>query len=210
MNSKRLARRILFPIIAVSGALALCLIALEIALRVVGFSFHLYPDILVAKHPVYTHTDKFVLPDSRYIWVRQGYDSILDDALKNKPAVVFMGDSCTQAGHYDRFLVERVKQESGGKPMTYANLAAVGWTSFQGLLQFQRDVVRIKLAVATMYFGWNDHWVGLGIEDKRIARLRSPLMLNLRRLRVTQLATKFYAALAKESAHEKGKEPEGL
>ena len=38
-------------------------------------------------------------------------------------------------------------------------------------MQFTRDVVPLRPRVATIFFGWNDHWDALGTEDKRVAEL---------------------------------------
>jgi hypothetical protein len=42
----------------------------------------------------------------------------------------------------------------------------------------------------TLYFGWNDHWVGFRIEDKEVHLLRVPGLPWLSRLRTVQLLSK--------------------
>ena len=59
-----------------------------------------------------------------------------------------------------------------------------------------RDVLPLKPRVVTLYFGWNDHWTGYGIEDKdvpRLAELRWPV---IERLRIGQLLLKSRVARA--------------
>jgi hypothetical protein len=44
--------------------------------------------------------------------------------------------------------------------------------------------------VVTVHYGWNDHWMGFGIEDSEVGKLRSPLVSLLERSRVFQLGMK--------------------
>ena len=70
-----------------------------------------------------------------------------------------------------------------------------GWSSYQGRRQLERDVAPLRPRVVTLYFGWNDHWIGFGIEDKNVARVKAVFSSRWSRLRLVQLATKATVAL---------------
>ena len=44
-----------------------------------------------------------------------------------------------------------------------------GWSTEQGLEQLRRDVIPLHPKVVTLYFGWNDHWVAMGLTDPEVA-----------------------------------------
>ena len=77
--------------------------------------------------------------------------------------------------------------ESGEK------LGFSGWTTYQGLRQLARDVVPLRPKVVTFYYGWNDHWMGFGIEDDEIGAATAA-MRPIRDLRLTQLGFKAWLA----------------
>ena len=87
-----------------------------------------------------------------------------------------MGDSCTDWGKYDKFFAKLVAKRIPGHKVTYANFGVVGWSTYQGLQQVKRDLLDLKPKVITIYYGWNDHWVGFGIEDKEVPKASSPLI----------------------------------
>ncbi|MFH1402936.1 MAG: SGNH/GDSL hydrolase family protein, partial [Candidatus Altiarchaeota archaeon] len=68
-----------------------------------------------------------------------------------------------------------------------------GWSSYQGYNQLKRDVIRVKPRVVVIEYGWNDHWIGFGIEDKnvgKIKRMQSSIPEELRGYGLFQLITK--------------------
>ena len=84
----------------------------------------------------------------------------------------------------------------------WGNLSVPGWTSYQGLQQLRRDVPPLQPKVVTIYFGWNDHWIGFGIEDKNVARVKRVFGSRLGRLRMVQLGMKAMVAWgARETAY---------
>ena len=65
----------------------------------------------------------------------------------------------------------------------------------------KRDVAALKPKVVTIYFGWNDHWMGFGVEDKTAARLTaSPHLMRLQELRLVQLASRFIVSREGDAA----------
>lgn len=53
--------------------------------------------------------------------------------------------------------------------------------------------------MVTVYFGWNDHWKGFGIQDKEVARVNSSMLFRVQKhSRLAQLIAKAYVG----SAHD--------
>ena len=70
-----------------------------------------------------------------------------------------------------------------------------GWSSHQGRRQLERDALALGPKVVSFYYGWNDHWIGFGIEDKDVARIKRGLASRWQWLRTAQLLTKARVAL---------------
>jgi lysophospholipase L1-like esterase len=150
-------------LVAVAGVAA-ALVCAELSLRVAGFSFYTFPVVQFGYPDPVTLHDLFV-PDRDLFWVTRDYASVLAVAARNHPAVIFMGDSCTQFGSYPGIVLSRMTTaptlQSGIK------VGVVGWSSEQGLAQFKRDILPLHPRVVTLYYGWNDHWVALGPPDSQ-------------------------------------------
>lgn len=165
----------------------------EAALRVAHFHFDLVPTLEfgwpdpVAMRDAYT-TD----PD--LVWVTRDYRSVLRDARRSPPAVVFMGDSCTQFGTYPSKTIAELEQ--AGSPLAHGIKVGVGgWSSAQGLAQLRRDVIPLHPKVVTIYYGWNDHWKAMGLTDPEIMRAHR-LRAIAEHVRLAQLWLKLDVSLA--------------
>jgi len=136
----------------------------EVALRAAHFSFQTFPVVQFGYPDPVTLHDLFV-PDRDLFWVTRDYAATLAQARQTHPAVVFMGDSCTQFGSYPGIALTRVAATA---PVLSSGVkvGVVGWSSEQGLAQFKRDILPLRPRVITLYYGWNDHWVALGPRDK--------------------------------------------
>lgn len=165
------------------------LIAAEGVLSVSGFSFHLYPERIEFGWPDPVWLENFYLHDDDLLWVRKDYAETLARLAQERPQLVFLGDSCVELGNYDEYFAERLRRR-GWDSVRVAKLGTAGWSTYQGLRQLERDVVGLRPAVVTVHFGWNDHWVGFGIEDSEVGELRSPLISLLEHSRVFQLGMK--------------------
>ena len=150
--------------------ITLALLLAEGALRVSGFHFDLVPTLEfgwpdpVAMRDAY-HTDRDL------VWVTRDYRASLALAYRMPPAVVFMGDSCTEFGDYPSKTIADL--EAAGSPLAHGiKLGVGGWSTAQGLEQLRRDVIPIHPKVITIYYGWNDHWVAMGLTDPEIMRAR--------------------------------------
>src|SRR4029079_15070800 len=106
-------------------------------------------------------------------------------ALHIHPAIVFMGDSCTEFGTYPTRTLALLA--AAHAPLaTGVKVGVGGWSSAQGLVQLRRDVIPIHPHVITVYYGWNDHWKALGLTDPEILRTHR-LRLLAADLRLAQL-----------------------
>jgi lysophospholipase L1-like esterase len=163
--------------------------AVELALRVIGFSYRLYPEKIEFGWPNPTAMQDYYQPDDDLLWVPKDYAAKVAVLKSNPPDLILMGDSCTEFGTTEQFFPVHAAA-AGLPPLRVEKVGVGGWSSFQGLQQLRRDITSIRPKVVTIYFGWNDHWMGFGIQDKEIGRLRSPLFTLLEHSRFAQLITK--------------------
>jgi len=188
------ARALLRRSAVVAAAMFVALAVAEAALRVCGFEFSMRPESIDLGGPSRDYFRTSFVEDPDVFWVDDGYRAKLERLRRTRPRIVFMGDSCTQLSRYDEAFARRAGTTAAGAPLEYGNVAVVGWSSWQGRRQLERDVLPLRPRVVTLYFGWNDHWIGYGIEDKNIARLRDLSSPLLESLRLGQLATKLRIA----------------
>lgn len=183
------------------GTVLLLLVVFELSLRLTGFSFVLYPQDIEFGRPDPVMIESGFLEDDDVFWVTRDYPQKLTQLATEPPQWVFLGDSCTHLGHYDEALARRFEGRTG-QPLSYANLAVAGWSSYQGRQQLLRDVVPLAPKVVSFYFGWNDHWIGFGIEDKNVGRVKQIFSSRWSQLRLTQLVTQAVVAWgARETAY---------
>lgn len=135
----------------------------EVGLRAYGFRFDTFP-IVQFGWPEPTEIQKVYVPDRDLFWVTRDYAARLADARRSPPAVVFMGDSCTEFSDWPRLTLERLAAHDGS-PVPGVNLAVGGWSSEQGLRQLRRDVLTLRPRMVIIYYGWNDHWIAFGKSD---------------------------------------------
>lgn len=166
-----LSRRHTLPTAVLAiASFALALALGEVALRVIGFEFRLFPTRIEFGWPDPVTLENDFQADQELLWVPKDYHARLASLRGTSPSVVFMGDSCTAWGAYDRFLSQLVGARHPGRGFSYVNVAVAGWTSYQGLRQFERDILPLAPKLVTLYFGWNDHWTSFGVEDKNVGR----------------------------------------
>lgn len=182
-----------------AGALALAVAASAVALalaegllRLGDFSYQLGPQRVEFGWPDPLTLERVYRPDPDLFWVPQDYEERLRRASEAHPDVVFMGDSCTEFGDYPRLFVELVQRRHPDRGLRAENLGVAGWSSHQGLRQLERDVLPLRPAIVTLYYGWNDHWAGLGVEDREI---HAPDPSGWRSLRLIALLRKAHLAV---------------
>jgi lysophospholipase L1-like esterase len=178
-------------LISTSAALFL----VEFALRLVGFSYPLFPEKIQFGAPNPAKIESAYLQDEDVFWVPKDYFDRLKEI--GKTDIVYMGDSCTHNGTFPQELSKIVEARFPGKGISYASLGVTGWSSFQGLQQLKRDVLPLKPKCIFVYFGWNDHWIGFGIEDKYVGQINKSLLYTFRNVRLVQLVQKAGVILSK-------------
>jgi len=182
--------------LALAGIL-LALSTAEAGLRVTHFHFDFVPALEfgwpdpVALRDAYTS-------DPDLIWVTRDYRNALRNARRTHPAVVFMGDSCTEFGSYPSRTLAAL-QATGSALASGVKLGVGGWTTEQGIEQLRRDVIPLHPKVVTIYYGWNDHWIAMGLTDPEIMHARR-LRVWAEHLRLAQAWLKFTVTMA---AHRK-------
>jgi lysophospholipase L1-like esterase len=87
------------------------------------------------------------------------------DPVKKKDVfrVICMGDSCTGQGipPYSGFLHELLQENSPtSNSWESFNMGVHGYSSAQGLRLFQIRGAELKPDFVSIYYGWNDHWLG--------------------------------------------------
>ncbi len=178
---------------ALAGAILLALVLAEIGLRLAGFEFRPFP-VVQFGWPEPAPLQQFYESDPDLLWVTKDYRHVLESAQRHRPAVVFMGDSCTQFGTYPSKTLQLLARSrpSLGRGV---KVGVGGWTVVQGNWQLLRDVLPLHPQVVTIYYGWNDHWVALGPPDGEVRRVRVHTWL-IDHLRIAQLLGKIRVGLA--------------
>jgi lysophospholipase L1-like esterase len=162
---------LLLPLFGIIASLAVA----EAALRIGGFEYHLMPTVQFGWPDPQTIAASYA-DDPDLFWVTRDYREKLRTARRTHPDVIFMGDSCTEFGTYPARTMAALASE-GAPVRTGMHLAAGGWSSEQGLVQLQRDVLPLHPKVVVIFFGWNDHWMALGPTDPDLHMARRFLWL---------------------------------
>ncbi len=123
-------------------------------------------------------SDVAMVPDARLLWRFQPGAEFRGrrvnqlgflgrDVETNKPVgtvrVICLGDSCSAIGGppYAGLLHNRLQREPPTPAAWEAfNMAVHGYSVAQGLRLFQERVRVLQPDVVTVYYGWNDHWLG--------------------------------------------------
>jgi lysophospholipase L1-like esterase len=172
----------------------------ELGLRVAGFSFPAFPGVQFG-FPTPQQLIRSYVPDPALLWVPTDYAARIDGARATSPAIVFMGDSCTEFGTYPQETMQRL---APFLPPTATSLTIgiAGHSSEQGLTQLRRDVMPLRPKLVTIYYGWNDHWAALGPPDSELSQ--GPLSFwFFQKTRLGQL----WARLQQQSVSPVGRPP---
>jgi lysophospholipase L1-like esterase len=123
--------------------------------------------------------------------------------------VFCLGESCT-AGDllpsfedtYPRQVARELRERYPGRTFEVINAGVGGYSSFQGRLWLEREILGDEPDLVVIYFGWNDHWPArAGGPDREVsASLRERLRAWLGWSKVLQLAVRGYGALRGEDA----------
>ncbi len=177
---------------------------IEAGLRFAGFEFHGVPTHLRFGPNLQADMERDLLvPDPDLFWrLRPG-----GDAPAGRPAVVALGDSCSFFGRPawpDALESLLAGREPGG---AVQNAAVPGYSSHQGRRLFEREIAPLRPAWLVVYFGWNDHWLGLEKTDRSVAAERPAALAGavpvLEGLRIVQAGRALRARLATPPAERR-------
>lgn len=176
-----------FPWVASILGIVVGLLVVEGGLRLSGMTFLPKLSAIEFGWPDPTVIHDVYLEDPTLFWVPKGYPAALRDVRRDRPLIVYMGDSCTEFGGYASDVGARITHRFPGKPIEHFVAGVGGWSVSQGLRQFRRDILPLKPRVVTVYFGWNDHWTGFGVTDDEAAEIADAAASPTGGLRLTQL-----------------------
>lgn len=204
-------KKIIFVVSTNMVGIVVVLVSAEIVLRLIGFGFTLYPTKVQFGWPNPILIKHLYQVDPEILWVSKDYYSKVATWKSNRPSIVFMGDSCTEFGRYDKFLESIISDDHPNSNFTFVNMGVGGYSSYQGLKQLTRDILPMRPSVVIVYYGWNDHWRSYGIEDKAIGKfnLEHPtLLLKMSKSRVVQLINRAIYVLKQPDTEMNGRMPE--
>lgn len=197
MKSRRYA---VLGLATAAGTVILTLGAAEVVLRAVDFRYELRVHVIESTAPEAAEVHRGYSVDPYLIWVDNRYYSRLREARSRRIDIAFLGDSCTQFGSYDGLLTTLIA-ENIGADVSAVKLGVAGWTTHQGLRQMQRDIAALRPCIVTICFGWNDHWLSIGLSDREIERVNRSILGRVQYLRLGQLLLKAYVSLARDKAN---------
>ena len=172
---------------------ALALGVTEVGLRAAGFRYRSIPVVQFGWPDPKALATGYVA-DPELLWVTRNYATQIEAGRRARPAVIFMGDSCTEFGTYPSKTLARLAAER--PPLGHGVKVGVGgWSAVQGSWQLTRDVLPMHPRVVTIDYGWNDHWIALGPPDATVHRSRFATWLS-EHVRLVQLVAKVRARLA--------------
>jgi lysophospholipase L1-like esterase len=165
--------------------------AAELGLRAASFSWHLQPERVQFGWPrsLAQMEDRY-RPDPALIWTRRDHQQLLLQARRERPDVVFLGDSCVELSDWPQRFLRLVHERRPRARWRGLTLGTAGWTTYQGRVQLVRDVLPVRPRIVTIGFGWNDHWLAFGRPDDQLARLLALGGSRWGDLRLVQLAEK--------------------
>jgi len=172
------------------GVFVLLLGAIEVGLRLAGFSYEIDIDRVEFGWPDPEVREDLFDSDPDLFWVSRDYRQVLHSLRKARVDLLFVGDSVVFASDYPRLLAEELSANENTRRVTTGKLGVGGWSSYQGLEALRRDLAQVRPAVLVLSFGWNDHWFGWGVADSELHALRDSWLSRLGAERLAQLLLK--------------------
>ena len=172
-------------------------LALEQVLQWIGYEKVFAPMIIKGREQTEVPTDKGLIPDPELLWRfnpgaefrgrRVNQLGFLDREVNPVKApgtirVICMGDSVTGQGvpPYSGYLNAKLTNTPPTpQPWESFNMGVHGYSSVQGLRLFQIRGRPLQPDIVTLYYGWNDHWLGNRPDSKMLAVSGSPFQRRL-------------------------------
>jgi hypothetical protein len=98
----------------------------EIGLRLIGYEYRMYPSRVQFGWPDPVQIQEFYVPDRERLWIPKDYEGRVTRLVDTRPAIVFMGDSCTKFGTYDKAFAAIADGAQPGISLNYANVGVGG------------------------------------------------------------------------------------
>ncbi len=191
-------------------------VIIETGLRLVGFEADDNVERMVFTFPIDDYNDNspqpFLQRDRSLFWKPRsnvlGHNSLgffgPEFSVQKDPSVyriVCLGVSCTHFGpiSYPDILRAVLDKRAPGK-FEVINAGVIGYTSYQGMTLLDEAVLDWSPDLVTVYFGWNDHWLARGLQDKQQASAELPAVAGmLGQLRIYQLAQSLKSSLTRRA-----------
>jgi len=93
--------------------------------------------------------------------------------------LIVLGDSCSRLVSGGLPYSATIQSELGDADWEVFNASVPGYSSHQGLLWLQSQLLAAEPDVVVIYFGWNDHWRALGRTDRQYEQSIRPSHLRL-------------------------------
>jgi len=194
-NVRKIVPQLALLAVSLAVAIALC----ELVLRAVGLQFDLAPERVEFGWPDPVTMEDQYRSDPDLFWVPKDYSENLESIRRARADLLFLGDSCTEFSYYPNFFARGLVERHPGQRIVARRLGVGGWSSYQGLEQLRRDVIPLAPRFVTLYFGWNDHWIGFGLRDSEINALKTSFLPGLEHSRLWQLVFKLRIALRRRT-----------
>lgn len=176
-----------------TAVLLVTLVAVELGLRVTGYGERV-PVIEVDGNATQAFSTGFFVEDRDLFWRIAECDSNcqriryahpdnpqLSGQPKARPRILCLGDSCTffDGQTVPPYSVVLEHLLGGDRVVEVINAGVPGYTSYQGRVWFESELVEYAPDVVTVYYGWNDTWAAHTLPDAEYgASLRlSPVRL---------------------------------
>jgi lysophospholipase L1-like esterase len=195
-NVRKIAPQLALLAVSLLVAVGLC----ELVLRAAGVQFDLAPERVEFGWPDPVTIENQYRSDPDLFWVPQDYSELLESIRRARADLLFLGDSCTEFSYYPNFFMRELIARHPDRRVVARRLGVGGWSSYQGLEQRRRDVIPLAPRFVTLYFGWNDHWIGFGVRDSEVNALGKSFLPGLEHSRLWQLVFKLRIALRRRAS----------
>lgn len=183
-------------LLLIAFGFVIALVAVEIALRVLGFGV-VTPQMSFGMHAAIALDRGYFLPDPILFWkvrpdLNPEFDREANILSPDRPLpphgerkrVIILGDSCSRIAGDGMPYSVTLEADLGHDGWEVLNASVPGYTSYQGLAWLRSQLLGGKPDVVVVYFGWNEHWRTTGMTDREYARSREiayPRVLTLLR-----------------------------
>lgn len=172
-------------------------LALEQVLQWIGYEKVFTPIVIKGEEQTAFPADKGLISDPELLWRfnpgaefrgrRVNQLGFLDREVNPVKApgtirVICMGDSITGQGvpPYSGYLNAKLTNAPPTpQPWESFNMGVHGYSTVQGLRLFQLRGRQLQPDIVTLYYGWNDHWLGHRPDSKTMAVSGSPFQRRL-------------------------------